>query len=284
MKLAKYFNGLLGQRLIIPGLLVLTLVLAAMFGAWWQAQKQSGHWQLVLSDQSTQQVHAVRRGERVQQNLAQELGHLQARITQLENISQDLALRLGVGNSAMAWQPDQAGSGYDLSTAAALLRHRLARQENVLGHLAAAWRQQLALQQALPTSQPLRKPLRSSAFGWRHNPLGASYRMHNGLDFAAPLGTPIKAASGGLVLRAGWRGGYGKSIELFHGHGLASHYAHAARLLVRAGDIVRTGQTIALVGSSGHSTGPHLHFEVRLAGYVLDPGMFLATAPLHAGR
>ena len=106
--------------------------------------------------------------------------------------------------------------------------------------------------------------------------------MHEGLDFAAPSGTPILAASGGVVLEAKWAPGFGNMVEIDHGDGLITRYAHASSLLVKQGDLVERGQQVARVGSSGRSTGPHLHFEVRLAGQPLDPRLFLGPQPQHA--
>jgi murein DD-endopeptidase MepM/ murein hydrolase activator NlpD len=99
----------------------------------------------------------------------------------------------------------------------------------------------------------------------------ASPRMHDGLDIAAPTGTPIQSALGGTVRHAGWIKGYGNTVIIDHGAGRSTLYAHASELLVEAGDRVERGAEIARVGSTGHSTGPHLHFEVRENGKTVDP-------------
>jgi murein DD-endopeptidase MepM/ murein hydrolase activator NlpD len=100
-------------------------------------------------------------------------------------------------------------------------------------------------------------------------------RMHEGIDIAAGLGTPIRAAAAGTVIHAGWLGGYGNLVVLDHGDGLATAYAHASAILVGAGQSVAQGQTLSLVGSTGNSTGPHLHFEVRVNGSAVDPLLYL---------
>src|SRR3546814_6252017 len=100
--------------------------------------------------------------------------------------------------------------------------------------------------------------------------------MHEGLELAAPKGTPTHAASGGVVTEARYVPGYGKLVEVSHGNGLITRYAHASSINVKVGDLVEKGQLLARVGSSGRSTGPHLHFEVRMAGHPLDPTLFLA--------
>ncbi len=108
-----------------------------------------------------------------------------------------------------------------------------------------------------------------SGFGMRWG------RMHEGIDIAAGMGTPVHAAAAGTVIHAGWLGGYGNLVVLDHGDGLATAYAHASALLVVVGQSVSQGETVSLVGSTGHSTGPHLHFEVRVNGVAVDPLLYL---------
>jgi murein DD-endopeptidase MepM/ murein hydrolase activator NlpD len=100
-------------------------------------------------------------------------------------------------------------------------------------------------------------------------------RLHEGVDIAAPTGTPIWAAAAGTVIYAGWLGGYGNLVVVDHGNGLATAYGHASAILVAVGQSVSQGETIALVGSTGNSTGPHLHFEVRVNGIAVDPLLYL---------
>jgi murein DD-endopeptidase MepM/ murein hydrolase activator NlpD len=111
----------------------------------------------------------------------------------------------------------------------------------------------------------------TSNFGWRIHPIYHTRRFHAGVDFGAPLGTAIGAADSGMVIYAGWYGGYGNAVILDHGSGLTTVYGHTSRLYVRVGQLVQKGQTIAAVGSTGLSTGPHLHFEVRRRGQVVNP-------------
>lgn len=117
----------------------------------------------------------------------------------------------------------------------------------------------------------------SSNFGLRLDPFSKKLSVHNGIDFVAPLGTPILAAEAGTVKTAGLTPQFGWSVELDHGNGITTRYAHAYRLWVRAGDRVNAGEKIAEVGSTGKSTGPHLHFEVRYNGAPLNPLRFLAA-------
>jgi murein DD-endopeptidase MepM/ murein hydrolase activator NlpD len=109
----------------------------------------------------------------------------------------------------------------------------------------------------------------TSRFGWRYR------RHHNGIDLAAPWGTPIQAARDGIVVFAGWYSGYGKVVFIAHGDGVVTVYGHASKLLVKVGDQITQGQVIANVGCTGVCTGSHLHFEVRIDGQPVDPLKFL---------
>lgn len=117
----------------------------------------------------------------------------------------------------------------------------------------------------------------SAGFGWRIHPITGSKSLHKGLDIAAPMGAPIVAAADGVVSYANWDdGGYGNLVELKHANGMKTLYAHASRLLVSEGQQIRQGQAIAEVGSTGRSTGPHLHFEVQLdSKTAVDPVAYL---------
>jgi murein DD-endopeptidase MepM/ murein hydrolase activator NlpD len=125
----------------------------------------------------------------------------------------------------------------------------------------------------------LRMPLRgarlTSPFGLRVHPIYGTVRLHAGMDLAAPSGTPVTAAADAVVVSAAAHGGYGLAVVLDHGGALATLYGHLSRLLVRPGDVVRRGDRIGLVGSTGASTGPHLHFEVRVSGTPTDPTAYL---------
>ncbi|MGD1898008.1 MAG: murein hydrolase activator EnvC family protein [Phormidesmis sp.] len=118
----------------------------------------------------------------------------------------------------------------------------------------------------------------TSHFGSRFHPVLGYSRFHAGTDFGAASGSPIRAAETGVVIFSGWYGGYGNAVILDHGDGLTTLYAHASRLYVAEGDTVRKGDTIAAIGSTGLSTGPHLHFEVRRAGEPVDPLNYLQRA------
>ena len=126
----------------------------------------------------------------------------------------------------------------------------------------------------IPAIQPvLNKDLKrmASGYGWRVDPVYHVRRFHEGMDFTAPVGTDIFATGNGIVTYAGWRQGYGETIEIDHGFNYATRYAHCSKLRVRVGQKVKRGDVIALVGNTGKSTGPHLHYEVHYLGRPIDP-------------
>lgn len=118
----------------------------------------------------------------------------------------------------------------------------------------------------------------TSGFGARFHPILGYRRFHDGLDLAAPAGTPIAAAADGKVVSAGWRGGYGEQVEIAHSGGLETRYGHMSRIAARIGQVVRKGEVIGWVGSTGLSTGPHVHFEVMKGGRPVNPASVKLTA------
>lgn len=127
----------------------------------------------------------------------------------------------------------------------------------------------------IPNSAPVTGPV-GSGFGFRLDPFTGRSALHTGLDFPADVGTPILAAAGGVVQSTELHPAYGQMLEIDHGNGLVTRYAHASKLFVRTGDIVKRGQLVAQVGNTGRSTGPHLHFEVLVEGVPQNPARFLA--------
>ncbi len=127
---------------------------------------------------------------------------------------------------------------------------------------------------------PVRKPIigeidLSSSFGVRNDPFGRGPAMHSGLDFRSSTGDPVRATANGTVVTAGWNGGYGKMVEIDHGNGISTRYGHLSEIEVKVGQRVRIGQTVGRVGSTGRSTGPHLHYETRIDDTPVDPQKFL---------
>jgi murein DD-endopeptidase MepM/ murein hydrolase activator NlpD len=120
----------------------------------------------------------------------------------------------------------------------------------------------------------------NNEFGFRRNPFGGrTYEFHPGMDIDGERGEIIEATAAGTVVKAGWQGGYGNMVEIDHGNGLITRYGHMSKLNVEIGDSVTRGQTIGFIGSTGRSTGPHLHYELRLNDHPINPRRFLPPEP-----
>jgi biotin carboxyl carrier protein len=144
---------------------------------------------------------------------------------------------------------------------------------------------QASLTRHVMTRLPLARPLSTehditSSFGTRIDPFTRGFAMHSGIDFRAPTGTAVRASAPGKVIEAGPNGGYGRMIEIDHGHGISTRYAHLSSIAVNEGDTIRKGQIIGAVGSTGRSTGPHLHYEIRIDEDASDPMRFLRAQRL----
>jgi murein DD-endopeptidase MepM/ murein hydrolase activator NlpD len=154
----------------------------------------------------------------------------------------------------------------DLQKHIAELTARVEFETEYLSELEATLLQQSMLKVVLPNS---------SSYGWRIDPFNGNKAFHEGLDFSANAGAPIFAAAGGIVSAAETMPDYGKIVIVSHGSGLETRYAHTSKILVKVGERVEKGQVLALVGNTGRSTGPHLHYEIRLNGNALDPRKYL---------
>ena len=164
---------------------------------------------------------------------------------------------------------------HDLQVAIAELTKAVDARDDFLSTIEAKLLQKSVLKDMLPNSSPVEAGYNSSSYGWRIDPFNGSKAFHEGLDFPAATGTVIHAAADGIVSMAELSAGYGNIIKVEHGSGLETRYAHSSKLLVKVGERVTKGQAIALVGSTGRSTGPHLHYEIRLNGNSLDPRNYL---------
>jgi murein DD-endopeptidase MepM/ murein hydrolase activator NlpD len=131
---------------------------------------------------------------------------------------------------------------------------------------------------SVPSRMPLQGAALTSSFGMRHHPVLGGRRQHQGIDLAAPTGTPVCATADGVVGRADWYFSYGLYISINHGASMETRYAHLSRLAVAAGDNVKKGELIGYVGSTGRSTGPHLHYEVRVEGLAVDPTPYMVES------
>ncbi len=217
--------------------------------------------------------------------LAVQLGQIQARVIRLDALSERLARLAGVKEKDLAKDVDGRGgpivrpydmSAGDIESQMKELLVSLEDRSDRLGLLESMLLQQSLKTETLPSNMPVNMGYKSSSFGWRVDPFTGQMAFHEGLDFLAETGTAIHAAASGIVVTAEKTPDYGNLVKIDHGAGVETRYAHISKMLVKPGDRVEKGQLIAEVGNTGRSTGPHLHFEVRLNGIALDPRKYLS--------
>ena len=163
----------------------------------------------------------------------------------------------------------------DVSLALDNLMAKVDAREIQYNQMEAMMLKQSVLKLTLPTLYPVDVPYRSSSYGWRHDPILGIRAFHNGLDFSAAEGEPIRATADGRVKTVGSGPDYGKFVVIDHGDRLETRYAHASKIFVKEGDLVQREDVIALVGNTGRSTGSHLHYEIRYKNRSLDPRQYL---------
>jgi murein DD-endopeptidase MepM/ murein hydrolase activator NlpD len=227
--------------------------------------------------QHAEHLRIERENERLRaenQKQQQELQNLNNRVNAVEDTSRKLAEVSGVpANEAPRGQGGPARP-VDSAAALAALEMKTARLERVLRIYESSLRSHGAVPNLWPVSGKL-----ESGVGGRRNPFtGRGYEYHEGQDIDAQYGTPVQAAASGRVTIAGWQRGYGNVVYLDHGNGLSTRYGHLSEIDVRIGQSVARGQTIGLVGSTGRSTGPHLHYEVRISNQPVNPREYLPGA------
>jgi murein DD-endopeptidase MepM/ murein hydrolase activator NlpD len=219
--------------------------------------------------------------------LAVKVGELQARILRLDAFGERLAKALNLkreefrfdekpGQGGPAVSPGRELSMTEFEQMLAELARVLDDRGDKLGALDSYLMDDRLARKAVPTTLPIPMSYYSSNYGYRIDPITGRNSFHTGVDLIAPHGTPIVAAAGGVVSTVGFVPEYGNIVEVDHDNGLTSRYAHLSKSLVKTGDVVLKGQTIAHVGQTGRTTGPHLHFEVREKGIPLNPNKFLS--------
>jgi murein DD-endopeptidase MepM/ murein hydrolase activator NlpD len=225
--------------------------------------------------------------------MARKLGEMQARLMQIDSLGERVAGLAGL-EPAQA-RPPLPGSGGVLVANRSLTLEELSREIDAmdagsgsrvdwLTAIESRLFDQKIQRSLVPTEEPVVGVRAGSPFGFRIDPITGQSALHTGLDFPADTGTPILAAAGGVVIAQEYHAAYGNLVEVDHGNNLVTRYAHASRVHVKKGDIVKRGQKIAEVGSTGRSTGPHLHFEVWVSGVPQDPRKFLRAGEQLAQR
>lgn len=219
--------------------------------------------------------------------MARKLGEMQARMMQIESLGERVAGLAGLKPEEFKLNPTP-GSGGALVAGRDLSLIELTQAMDQLDRVSGSGVDWLTVVESrlfdqkiqrtmVPTEEPVPGGRVGSSFGFRIDPITGRSALHTGLDFPADPGTPILAAAGGVVVVQEVHPAYGNMVEVDHGNDLITRYAHSSRVLVKKGDIVKRGQKIAEVGSTGRSTGPHLHFEVWVTGVPQDPARFLAA-------
>jgi Peptidase family M23 len=217
--------------------------------------------------------------------MARKLGEMQAKMVQLEALGERVSGLAGVNPVEIKATPGRGGalvsgrplSMEELQATLADLDRLTDQRTDLLTVMESRLFDQRIKTMMIPTQQPVQGSHLGSSFGWRIDPFTGRIALHTGLDFQADIGTPILAAAGGVVVTQEFHSAYGNMIEVDHGNNLITRYGHASKAWVKKGDLVKRGQKIAEVGTTGRSTGPHLHFEVLVQGVPQDPQKFLAA-------
>jgi murein DD-endopeptidase MepM/ murein hydrolase activator NlpD len=296
---AVHLNGL---ELAITLILIYTISMAfalavyhglfsTVAGVGWSTMPSQA--EMVSKDETLQKDRFLRENLNV---LARRLGEIQAKVIQLESLGERIS-----GLAGITGPPPKKVFG---KGGALVLGHPLSmlELESTLSSLERLTRERtdtLTVVESrlldkkirglmVPTGAPVEDGVVGSSFGWRVDPINGQSALHTGLDFQAVQGTPILAAAGGVVVTQEYHPAYGNMVEIDHGNDLITRYAHAVKTMVKKGDLIKRGQLIAEVGTTGRSTGPHLHFEVLVNGIPQDPQRFLdagkATEVVQAGR
>jgi len=214
------------------------------------------------------------------------LGEMQARLVRLDALGERITDIAGLASGEFDFAsspamggPDDLLSQYvdqaDFELFYRQLDAQLIDRERQLGLLRMMMTDRQFKQESTVSGRPVEKGWMSSAYGMRYDPFHGRKRLHKGVDFAGQDGSPVIAVAAGIIISSEVRKGYGNTIDVDHGDGLVARYAHNRKNLVKVGDLVKKGQVIALMGSSGRSTGPHVHFELQKNGRHIDPSRYV---------
>lgn len=237
---------------------------------------------LVVKDEFEQRDKFMRENLDV---LARQLGEVQAKLRQLESLGERVSGLAGVNPAEIKVKMGQGGalitgrplSFEEIQTTLAEMDVLTGQRTDLMTVLESRLFDLKVRTMLIPTRQPIDSDNLGSVFGWRIDPFTGTSALHTGLDYQAQTGTPIYSAAGGLVVSQEFHPAYGNMVEVDHGNELITRYAHASKIFVKKGDLIKRGQKIAEVGTSGRSTGAHLHFEVLVRGIPQDPQKFLAA-------
>jgi murein DD-endopeptidase MepM/ murein hydrolase activator NlpD len=285
------------RHLVGSAFVALLLIFGATATLYWLTLRYAAEVRLPALQQlvaAAQEAEAERERQFLQQNLnsmAMKLGEMQAQLTRMDALGERLSHLAGIrpqefkaaeapglGGAAPTQLPPQNLSLGDFSEKLLVLARQVESRNDMLGVLEAQLFEQAVKKKMIPTMMPVKASYNPSGFGRRIDPFNGQWAMHEGIDFIAEYGSPVQAAAGGVVIFSGFHPQYGYMVDIDHGNDLVTRYAHCSKLLVREGDIVQRGRKIGEVGTTGRSTGPHLHFEVRFRGAAQNPAKFLVTS------
>jgi len=280
------------------GGLVVAFGIAAGTGAvgFWYGQARAFH-----QAPSTKTVEALQRMVRQQRSaietlrdesltnldaLGGRLGEMQAEVLRLNALGERLVGLAGLSRDEFDFDdrpalggPEQPAATHmrveELAEEMSRLFRELEDRESKLSLLEQMIMERRLEDQTMPTGTPVRSGYITSKFGYRPDPINGKRAFHSGVDFTGKRGSDVVATADGLVILSGYRSGYGHTVEIRHGNGLVTRYGHNQKLLVKEGDLVKKGQTVATLGSSGRTTGPHVHFEVLKDGEAVDPMVYV---------
>lgn len=280
-----------GTKLLLSGLmasLALMLVAVGLYHLVFLKGAREG-WpvigslvRLVVKDEFEQRDRFMRENLDV---MARKLGEMQAKLVQLESLGERVSGLAGVSIPDLRTPPGRGGvliegrplTLQELQATLTDLDKLTDQKTDLLTVVESRLFEQKVRKMMVPTQKPVAQGELGSYFGWRIDPLTGRSALHTGLDFQTDSGTPILAAAGGVVITQEFHPAYGNMVEIDHGNDLVTRYAHASKVFVKNGDLIRRGQKIAEVGTTGRSTGPHLHFEVLVQGVPQDPQKFLTA-------
>ncbi len=249
---------------------------------------QAAHWSQILAKQREEIADLKQQMQARADAIAIQLGDMKAHVIRLDALGQRLTAMAGIKSSEFNFghDPPQGGPEADIpgarpeigdiSTMLKSLQSQIDLSGSQLSALENVILSRQLGQEIHPEGRPVSTGYISSGFGQRVDPFTGGGEFHEGIDFAAPEGTRIRAVAAGIVTWAGQRGGYGNMVQIDHGNGYATRYGHAYRVLVHVGQTVQRGDVLALVGDTGRSTGPHVHFEVLRNGHEVNPARFIA--------
>ena len=281
------------QYILVSAILILAASICAGFGYWLGASHQSTSyvmaWQKELEDQRSAILGVRENAEASVKALTTRIGQMQGHITRLDALGTKLVKMAKIDEKEFEFNSPPALGGPNETPTENVEQSSLEQAINSLGQdlgyreyqlfvLEEVLRSRILHKEVHPAGRPVKKGWISSYYGYRNSPFDGRRVFHKGLDIAGKRGSAIIAVAGGVVTWSDKRWGYGNMVEINHGNGYVTRYGHCEKLLIKEGEAVKKGETVATMGSTGRSTGPHVHFEVLRDGKQVNPLDFIYAA------